>query len=487
MQVTVIVAAFLFIAAVTAQGPGNGVSKTTHTSSKPLVGLEFMLKYLPTSVAEDSCSSNYCKKGSFPDGEKYQGRAQLVTPFSGMVKRNCQLYSAYGGYTQDSTATNLVAATTAGDQCGTYAGYSFNAADATSLHATFAHTADQCCKACATTTGCTAATYTTEPASGARRLLQGPQPYEGYGLHLVDVMASATTGGIDVADLEGHFTTRLGDMSSFDAFLDYSTQLFTVNLPYYYSTFKTDNVPMLVASWSTDGDASTWYSIFVRVPESQLILELIGSENPVAGVTDVTPTPVETRLSARQITLYSTYVKDENNLVYAAAVSRATSNITAVDSFYTNALKTTAVLTVDLEQYGVHRRCYAWSGAKSDVCFTQRPTGAKGKFDVKDFENMLWSVHSTVLTTPAANPGDKYNDNHYAVDLQISGDYIAEYFTANNPYPLTKDSPYGFACMQSYIIDPTGGSIQTDLFFSKSYPGCGWSQSDRKLLHAGLE
>ena len=137
------------------QGPGNGIAKTTHASSQPLIGLEFMLRYLPTTVAEDSCYANYCTPGSFPgnffcrgttlthlsaDGEKWQGRAQIVQPFTGMIERNCRLYSSYGAYSSAPfTTVNIVKAQSQGVDCGYYSGYSFDTAGATLLYTAFAH------------------------------------------------------------------------------------------------------------------------------------------------------------------------------------------------------------------------------------------------------------------------------------------------------------------------------------------------------------
>lgn len=64
----------------------------------------------------------------------WQGRAQLVLPFSGMTQRNCQLYSKVlavtnrdvgsrstlwqvGGYSQSYYSTNMVPPSTAGYDC----------------------------------------------------------------------------------------------------------------------------------------------------------------------------------------------------------------------------------------------------------------------------------------------------------------------------------------------------------------------------------
>merc|ERR1719502_102394 len=353
--------AALLVASTLAQGPGDGVAKATYASSDPTTGLAWMLKYLPTTAAEDSCYSNYCPPNQPPDGEKWQGRAQLVQPFTGMIVRNCQLWSKFSTYKQQQGAVNVVAATSKGYDCSYYSGYAFDATTAVPLHATFAHNQDTCCKACAATKGCTGATYTPETNNGGRRLLQ-PMPGEGFGLHLVDVMSSSTSGGLTIAELEDKYTARLGDLSSFDAFLDYSVQLFTANLPAYATAFAKDNVPHLVASWPA-GSGSTWYSIFVRVPGSQMILEIQGKDHPDGSSTlgGSAVVPLESRMSPRNVALYSKYVKDKNNLLYAAGVSRATSNITRVEDFYLNVLKATSTQSVDVQ--GVSRRCFKWSTA----------------------------------------------------------------------------------------------------------------------------
>ena len=88
---------------------------------------------------------------------------------------------------------------------------------------------------------------------------------------------------------------------------------------------------------------------------------------------------------------------------------------------------------------------------------------------------MLWKVHATVFTSPTV-ASDKYNDNHYAVDLRGgSFDYISTYFTNNYAkafpinYPATQ---FAWDCDQDYVIDPTGYAIQMDVSFTTDYPGC---------------
>ena len=144
------------LASTLAQGPGNGLAKTTYTSSDPFPGLAFNLKYFPTTAAMDSCSGNYCEAGSFPDGEKAQGRAQLIDK-GFYTARNCALYSDASGSASDSKVTSMSAPAKLGSDCAYDKGSKF--ASKTAMHWVFAPTADTCCKACAATSGCAKAEF----------------------------------------------------------------------------------------------------------------------------------------------------------------------------------------------------------------------------------------------------------------------------------------------------------------------------------------
>ena len=491
----ILAAASLAPLLTSAQGPGDGVSKTTYSSTQPFVGGSFNLKYFPVTPAADSCPGGSCKpSGSHGEGPTRQGRTQLtLAGYFAKGARNCQLFSKIGSSSASSGATSMTWAGAAdkptdatwGLNCAYSASHAYAPATATVMWSTFAHDADQCCKACAAAGAlgvpCVGATYTAAAPDAevlAARQVNQPTPSEGFGLHLVDVYDSKTTGGLNVSVLEQHYSDHMGALAAgrVDPWLDYSVALFTADLDTYGATFKADNVSTLTASWdaTTSTGKATWYSLFVHVPASQMIIELVGPKNPGTEV----PVKMEPRVSKRNVARFEA-ATGSAGILSAVSVNRAVSNMSQIEFFYTTVLGTTLIDT--FSSATVERRCYEWKGAKSDTCFTQR-TGAAATsmfsdFTVKNFEEMMWSAHAAMLSSPAIST-DKYCDNHYAVDLQISAASIVSYVNAHQSaaYPITTAPPsptfWSYNCMQNYAIDPTGWSIQLDLSFATEFTGC---------------
>ena len=102
-----------------------------------------------------------------------------------------------------------------------------------------------------------------------------------------------------------------------------------------------------------------------------------------------------------------------------------------------------------------------------------------------DFETMIWSVHKNVITNVNVI-NDKYNDNHYAVDLRsFSGDDIATWLEAHSSEAFPINFPttwFAWDCMQEYLIDPTGWAVQSDISFTAGYPGCADMVAKKTML-----
>merc|ERR1712232_429810 len=163
------------------------------------------------------------------------------------------------------------------------------------------------------------------------------------------------------------------------------------------------------------------------------------------------------------------------------SVNRAASVATMakLDDFYVKGMGATKVS--DESANGVTRKCYLWTGATVDICFTSRPDSAtKGDFKVADFENMLNTVHKNIIVGHPYCQVDKWEDNHYAIDsFSASTASIISYINNNN-VPHVCESGSGGSGMSGlhYIFDPTGWGIQADLSFSSQPNDCSSADGD---------
>jgi len=222
--------------------------------------------------------------------------------------------------------------------------------------------------------------------------------------------------------------------------------------------------------------------VIVRVPGTQMVIELMSLNSTLlarrVAAEKVDAAAGETAAARKRVHAFAPHERraspsalkraisaSASNVLTVISVSRAASNISALDAFYVDGMECSTTLSVDASGYS--KRCYLWdtAGATADVCFTKRPPSAtSGSFKVSDFETMLNTVHSNAVTDDCSN---KWVDNHYAVDGRSkSADYIVDYIESSGAYY------YCSGTQVHYIIDPTGFGIQLDLSFSGSASVC---------------
>ena len=286
---------------------------------------------------------------------------------------------------------------------------------------------------------------------------------KGFGIHLVNSSGRVTTGGMTVAAMERVFHDKLGNLTAFDAFLDYNLGLHlpptgNYSLDAFIRRFDDDGEPYFPYTWQQEVTNQTYYGVFVRAPHSMLVLELVSNfSNTLAAAAQFgfSLTELEPRVSSHVLDYLE--ATPTNYSVRPVHVSRAAANLADVDDFYT-AIRTAR--TVEYAEANVSKTCYLWGGAEVEVCYTQRSADAtRGGFSVADFEDMLNGVHEDVI---APNPNcqrDKWNDFHYAYDNgQVSGQQIYEYVAL-------KPGAY-FVCTGAYVmyvVDPAGFTVQLDI------------------------
>lgn len=324
--------------------------------------------------------------------------------------------------------------------------------------------------------------YTTRaisPGSG------GPPPGNGFGLHLVNVPEHLTTGGLTTEEVESHFTTKLGDMTKYDSFMDFNAVFATTGLQEYKNTFKSDGVKYLAGTWA-DATGTEYTSIIVQVPSSQLILELCQKGSLTYDEDDSRPVKLEQRLPTSTLVAHDEHL---TSTVGQSKISSVGSNIVSLginlaastkamaklEDFYVTGMGTKK--THDSTESDVTKKCFLWPGASGNVCFTTRADSATaGTWKVGDFEDMLNTVHTNLLKGHPFCSVDKWFDNHYAIDSQsASSSTILDYVNKQDPLHVCSQGGLG------YVFDPTGRAIQLDL--QVGLPNdCGSSPSNSSRL-----
>jgi hypothetical protein len=277
-------------------------------------------------------------------------------------------------------------------------------------------------------------------------------------------------------EVEAEFASKVGGMDAFDWFHDFNVGLFTSDLDAYIRRMQALSVPYLTAKWNATAAGAEWYSVFLLFPNSQLVIELMGSSSAILSSAG-TAVVLEPRMSDARVKQVSA-APPAGMLLSAVQVTRAASNLTKIHDFYVNGVG--ASVSQDVATPTVARRCYQWPGApKADVCFVTRDDAStKGAFKPRDFEKMLFSAHKAILTNPNCAM-DRWLDNHYAVDgWFVDGDPLMNYVKAS----LTTDDPVYYTCGNGvggagahYVTDPTGWAVQLDISMTVILPGCGYS------------
>ena len=278
----------------------------------------------------------------------------------------------------------------------------------------------------------------------------------GFGLHLVNVSARETGPALSLGSVEAAFAARLGNLSAFDAFMDFNVGLYTTNLRAYTDAFDRDGETYLLMSWPLAG--KTWYSAVFLVPGSAMVVELISSNFTAAAGLDVVAAAAP-RLGAPPAAAAGL------GYLYPIRVGRATTSLAAVDAFYAAAFPSAARVVETAT-----RHCYKFENASTvDVCYTLHSDDAKAPLSVAALEQGFRAGHDANLRNKPKCGRDKWLDFHFAYDNPAHGDAAvgdavvayadaapdALYACEANPRP---SGPRGL--ILHYVVDPTGWGIQ---------------------------
>lgn len=395
------------------QGMGNGISKNTYTVWNAGAAYEWISEYIPFGCFDGMCDeSDTCAQ---------LGRGQLCTDTSDCTSVKGRTWmDRFGKYASDKVLREV------------------NATAAIDASLSLAR----------------------------RNLLQGPPPggSGGMGIHAINTTARPfLVDDLTIQQLEAHFTDKIGDHSKYDSFMDYTLVLYTPDLDTYMSKFDDAGEAYLPLEW-TGESGDTYYSIIKQVPDSQIVLELVSDSKPSTSATWTEDSLVRVPDAAFSDNSCSS---TSSGLVTPVVVSKATSNMTAIEDYYTNILQGTNSLTSTSGL--VTLKTFKLSGAAVQIRFVERPaTDTSGLFKVADWEEAklkAFAAYSNGLICGFS----KWYDNHFAWDQNdISMNDFADGWDKEGwQYHIWNDPNNNV-----YAVDPTGDSIQMDASWSSCTGDC---------------
>lgn len=311
----------------------------------------------------------------------------------------------------------------------------------------------------------------------------------GFGLHLVNLTQRLTTGGNSVQEVEAQFSSKMSNMAStgvYDSFADYSIGLYTDDIDTLITAFDDDSVEYSTLEWTSSG--TTWYSVLVLVPTTHMVLEIYAEESStLSNRHNIKSEPrLSSHFAASMLARFSglrsmNSTSSSKTNIYTTRVNRAASDLSALDTFYTDVMG--ATLSIEYDEDDATRNCYLYESATVYICFTKRSDASThGDFSVEDMEDQMNAVHSELLAKPTCGM-DKWLDNHHAYDsMSESTSTIISYLESTagaDTYYYCE--PSGSSYSLHYIIDPTGWGIQLDLQSSSSGSLCSTSNAEFNL------
>jgi len=283
-----------------------------------------------------------------------------------------------------------------------------------------------------------------------------------FGIHCTyaygkDHSRENANGGMSVEEIEGVFTSKLGDWSTYDsdanvrAWSDYHTQFFKYGgLDSLVSEFQKDGVKFHSGSWTED--STTFYSVVFQVPSSQVVLEIWSDSCSTCGSSIF----AETR-QRQASTLSAKGSSSSSNSFFATQVSRAVDDLDIVIDFYKKSFSLSPTVSETLSD-GSSYVDFNF-GTEVDIRYFKR-AGQSGAQTTSWFQSQLVNTSKTYMTGVSAC-WPIWGDNHFAYDGAFKTQSVLDGAKSSTFGSYFKPVEAGPA-VQAYLLEPSGWQIQLD-------------------------
>lgn len=295
----------------------------------------------------------------------------------------------------------------------------------------------------------------------------------GFGIHCTyaggeDDTRAAANGGVTQLQVETRFQEAIGDWSTYDsdvnvrAWSSYRTGLWAESgLDWYVAMFKNGGVKTHMASWQADDSSDTTYwSIFVLVPPSPVVLELMGSCTTCGSAAEKQmPKGYVGRSGPLPKAPLKMGADAEQGMMTSVHVSRWAKDLSAIKTYYKN------VMGVDPS--------YSATFDNGDAVMTFNPAGTSaakiqyfmvagnqsGSLTTEGFQTLLLDTAKQYQTSPSAC-WPIWGDFHYSYQGQSMSMLSAVTAAGNLGYPYRSFAGSSVGPSDAYVVEPSGYWIQ---------------------------
>lgn len=279
-----------------------------------------------------------------------------------------------------------------------------------------------------------------------------------FGLHVVDAI-NRPQGSVSIRDMVSRYVASLSAFSTYMPMMDQAIVLYAHKGDSYVKLLEKKGENYLVSQWTGEG-GEILYSIFAHIVSSMSCVEIVTTTLSDKYLKNVYIDDA-VRLPAKAFKIAGVNTDEvSDNILYPLAISKATSNMTTISTFYEDVMQGEEIAysqSKDVPSDGDEYKVFRLQGADMAIRFVKRAKDRIGSLSVAEMESIKNAAHVDSYSSAVCGV-DRYYDNHFSYspgvlhDSESLGDLVER---------LDSGPPPQWHCQKNgiYALEPTGDAI----------------------------
>jgi len=288
-----------------------------------------------------------------------------------------------------------------------------------------------------------------------------------FGLHCVyaageSELRKRMVGSLTQQDIEAIICNKLGNMTTYDVFMEYNSALWTSNITKFVRPLEANGVEYYALKWDT------YISIFVHPPLSTIVHEVVGYQSSAPDELIRNAQRSDTRFTFKYLDGGKGAPRVTPGVMAALWVSRASTDLDRDELYFRQVFDLTDENFERITKKDVNGDMLEILEVQmSKIAYTKyrlvRPVSAMdGKYSVHWWETYNNNVHTQYMTSPTCG-WDLLGDNHNGfdwIDTRFdTGRIVKNLARVDYPYFCKNKGTGDITC---FLCTPFGYQIQTD-------------------------